>query len=438
MSRILALGYELPQMSNGTIEARSARTWQFIEPLLADGHQVSLLVSHLADQFDVPHSLGGGLIYHRLNMQTFGWRNRANRLLEAFKPDGLLGVMFNSCLRATRLGAHWPIWMDLYGDKIAESQVSEFVGNSTRGSRTMFRYLDRILRGGDVYSTCSTPQKYALAGQLGMVSRLDWRTFGYEFVHAILPGAPAEPETNSLSPAGLGELPDDAFIVLWCGGYNVWTDVDTLFQGLSQAMAKDPRIVYVSVGAGVDLENNDSYERLLEKIERSPFRDRFHMQGWRPVGDIPAYYNLAHVGINLDTFHYETVLGTRTRLVEMMHHGLPVISTIGCELSDLIRANGTGYTFPIGDVDQLASLILAMAADPQARRALADRASSFVAERLSFKETTRPFRDWAKDPYYAPDRMSKGQKFDARRVEYLLRSLVRGVLWDLWSLERGE
>jgi hypothetical protein len=57
--------------------------------------------------------------------------------------------------------------------------------------------------------------------------------------------------------------------VLWCGGYNVWTDVDTLFQALNQAMEKDPRIHYVSAGEGVRLANNNSYERFLEMIASS-------------------------------------------------------------------------------------------------------------------------------------------------------------------------
>ncbi|HEX2990154.1 MAG TPA: hypothetical protein VHO49_05710, partial [Anaerolineales bacterium] len=158
-------------------------------------------------------------------------------------------------------------------------------------------YLKLILRHADKYSTCSTPQKFALVGQLSMASRLNRHTMGYEFAHAILPCAPSDHSRLSPKLVLRGEqVPEDAFVVLWCGGYNVWTDVETLFQALNQAMEKDPRIHYVSAGAGVRLMNNNSYERFLEMISHSPHRDRFHMLGWQPSSVVPGLYPQADVG----------------------------------------------------------------------------------------------------------------------------------------------
>jgi glycosyltransferase involved in cell wall biosynthesis len=214
--------------------------------------------------------------------------------------------------------------------------------------------------------------------------------------------------------------------------------VETLFQALSQAMERDPRIVFMSVGAGVKLTQNDRYERLLAKIEASPFRQRFHMLGWRPANEVPDYYRQADVGLNLDTFHYETLLGTRTRLVEMMRHGLPVITSLGCELSSLIHTQGLGFTFPIGDADTLCTHILKLANDPVVRQATAERARAYVSQQLSFSETTRPFRAWAHRPYHAPDRLGGSSHYDLREVEFFLRSVMRTLLWDFWALERGE
>ena len=51
MSRVLVLGYELPALAEGAVEARSYRTWQFVEPLVADGHHVCLIISGQADRF---------------------------------------------------------------------------------------------------------------------------------------------------------------------------------------------------------------------------------------------------------------------------------------------------------------------------------------------------------------------------------------------------
>jgi glycosyltransferase involved in cell wall biosynthesis len=439
MSRILVLGYELPTLAEGAVEARSYRTWQFVEPLLADDHQVCLVINGQSGRFDATHPLGPLLSYHQVAMQRPGWPSRLNRLHDQFKPDGVLAVMFNNCLRVTRLVTERPIWMDIYGDKLAEAQIGSYFRQSSRGFRNMFRYLREVLTQGDVYSTCSTPQKYSLVGQLGMVSRLNRHTLGYEFVYPVLPGAPACPRDTNSGPTLRGDLvPTDAFVVLWCGGYNVWTDVDTLFQALDEAMSRDPRVFFVSVGGSVKIGQNNAYDRLLAMIETSAHRHRFHVLGWRPAGEIPAYYRQAEVGISLDALHYETLLGTRTRLVEMMRHGLPVITSVGCELSAIIHDQELGLTFPIGDAAALRDRILALAGDPTGRQILAERAQRYVAHQLSFSETTRPFREWARRPYHAPDRVETGRRCSLQEIEPYLRSVARGILWRLWALERAD
>jgi glycosyltransferase involved in cell wall biosynthesis len=439
MSRILVMGHELPGMAEGTIEARSYRTWQFVEPLLENGHEVCLIASHQENQWNVAHSIRNSLVYHRLNLSERNWLGKANTISTEFKPDAVLAVMFNNGLRATRLAHKRPLWIDLYGDRVTENQIAAHTRGSNRGLEISLEYLKLISQHADKFSTCSTPQKFALVGQLGMASRLNRHTMGYEFVHPILPGASSKREaiTPELAVRG-NQVPQDAFIVLWAGGYNVWTDVDTLFQALDQAMGKDPRIQYISAGAGVKLTNNNSYERFLEMIATSKYRDRFHMLGWQPSTVMPGLYQQADVGVNLDAFHYETLLGTRTRLVEMMHYGLPVITTLGCELSYIVENHGLGLTFPIGDAKTFAGHILSIAKDKNLKQKFATQAESYVNNQLSFQTTTQPFQEWVKNPAYAPDRAEKRSRLEIEELANSLRARARRLLWKFWALERGE
>lgn len=439
MSRILVLGYELPGLADGAVEARSYRTWQFVEPLLACGHQVCLIASYQENQLDVAHDVHPSLTYHRVNLMEFNWLKRVNSVSERFQPDATLCIMLNNGLRGTRLANKKPLWIDLYGDRVSEGQVSSHTRKSNRGIKILFQYLDIILRQADAYSTCSTPQKFEVVGQLGMVERLNRETIGYDFVHAILPGAPSQPREIRETIQVRGEkVPEDAFIVLWCGGYNVWTDVQTLFWGLNDAMERDPRIHYVSAGAAVSMQNNNSYERLLDLINRSPNKHRFHMLGWQPSSVIPGLYQQADVGVNLDASHYETMLGTRTRLVEMMHHGLPVITTLGCELSYIVKNQELGLTFRIGDAKAFANQIRALAKDQSLQQKLAQRASDYTRHELSFEQTTQSFLEWASEPSFAPDRRKKKAGFHIRDLEFNLRAILRSILWKVWALERGE
>src|SRR5262249_49329302 len=141
MSRILVLGYELPSMAEGAIEARSYRTWQFVEPLLSNGYEVCLIASRRKNQLNVSHNLNQSLIYHRLNLMEFNWRARANAICHDFQPDATLAIMLNNGLRATRLARRQPLWIDLYGDRVAEGQVSSHTRQSDRGMKILFEYL---------------------------------------------------------------------------------------------------------------------------------------------------------------------------------------------------------------------------------------------------------------------------------------------------------
>jgi hypothetical protein len=219
MSRILVLGYELASMAQGTVEARSYRTWQFVEPLLADGHEVCLIASQRErmEQLNIPQTISPALTYHRLNLMKFNWLKRVNSICNEYQPDATLGIMLNNGLRATRLSRRQPLWIDLYGDRVSEGQVSSHTRNSNRGLKILFEFLDIILRNADQYSACSTPQKFALVGQLGMVSRLNRRTMGYDFVHAVLPGVPskhAEIEIKKTLKVRGEMIPQDAFVVM--------------------------------------------------------------------------------------------------------------------------------------------------------------------------------------------------------------------------------
>jgi glycosyltransferase involved in cell wall biosynthesis len=262
---------------------------------------------------------------------------------------------------------------------------------------------------------------------------------GYEFVHAVLPGAPSQyAEIRPELKLRGNIVPEDAFIVLWCGGYNVWTDVDTLFRALTRAMDADPRIHYVSAGAGVRLANNNSYERFGEMIAQSPHCERFHLLGWQPSSVVPGLYQQADVGVNLDAFHYETQIGTRTRLVEMMHHGLPVLTTLGCELSIIIKGQELGLTFDIGDDVTFANQILTLAKENGLQKKLARQAQEYTNRQLSFQRTTDALQEWIKEPKFAPDRDKQQSKFDIHELEHGLRAGVRSLLWKIWALERGD
>lgn len=445
MTKVLLIGYNPPQIvPDVKIEAAHYRTWQFLEPLLEDGHQICLCAGtrrESARAENVPPAWRERLQYCPIPFGSGDWVKQMQAAHDAFQPDCVVAVNFSHCLYATKLKTDAPIWMEIYGDMLTIMQASYYRKRSDRGLDTQIAFMAEVLRKGDVFSGCGRAQCHMLVGELAMVGRLNQHTFGYEFTREILPGSP--PQAASALSARAGRpflaahgISEDDFVLLWCGGYNTWTDVDTLFCGLEQAMQANPRLHYVSVGANTYNAPDNVYVRFGEMAAKSAFAERYHLLGWRPWSEMADFYRESDAGINIDALHYETIFGTRTRLVEMIAAGLPVVTSLGAELSYLLRDYGAALTFAVGDWQGLGAALARLAGEPELTHSMAQKAWHYAQHDLSFGVTTEPLRAWVAAPVHAPDRRALTTGDALRTAGYRARSALRLMLWRTAGQDR--
>jgi len=445
MSKILFVSYNPPQLvHNIKIEAAHYRAWQFLEPLLDDGHSICLCAGARNEQAilaPIPEAWRAQLHHRQIIFGEPGWVKSLQQAHDDFQPDCIVAVNFSHCLYTTRLRTDRPIWMDIYGDMLTIMQAAAYRARSDRGRQTAISFMREVLQKGDVFSGCGLPQQHMMVGELAMVGRLNHRTFGYEFVRTVPPGSPPGrqatiPRQQARTLLAEQTIDEEAFVVLWCGGYNTWTDVETLYKALTWAMAQVPSLHYVSVGANTYEAPDNVYTHLLKLIDQSPYRQRFHMLGWRPWAEIPQFYQESDVGINIDALHYETLYGTRTRLVEMIASGLPVVTSLGAELSYLLRDQTAALTFAVGDWQTMGEQLIKLAHDPALRDQMAQTAYTFATGTLSFTNTTRAVRSWVQHPQLAPDKQQQDLPMKLRQWEYRLRAVMRQALWRVAAAEQ--
>lgn len=455
MARVLLIGYNPPQIvPTVKIEAAHYRTWQFLQPLLDDGHAVCLCAGtreEVAPVDNVPAEWRGRLEYVPIALGASGWSKQLQAAHDRFQPNCVVAVNFSHCLYATKLETTAPIWMEIYGDMLTIMQAAYYRKQSDRGLDTQIAFMREVLRKGDIFSGCGRAQCHMLVGELAMAGRLNRRTFGYEFTRVILPGSPPKtalgaagetagtqaetggPRRTLLAAHGVD---DAAFVVLWCGGYNTWTDVDTLFRGLETAMAANPRLHYVSVGASTYDAPDNQYERLKAMAAQSQHSGRYHLLGWRPWAEMATYYRESDVGINIDALHYETIFGTRTRLVEMIAGGLPVVTSLGAELSYLLSEAGAALTFEVGDWHALGAALERMAGDRELTACMAARALDYARNDLSFATTMKPLREWVTNAQPAPDKGALSAGESLRTLEHRARTKMRTAIWHMTGVDR--
>ena len=114
----------------------------------------------------------------------------------------------------------------------------------------------------------------------------------------------------------------------------------------------------------------------------------FFNEDWVPYEDRQNYLLESDVGVSTHFDHIETAFSFRTRILDYFWAGLPVVSTSGDALSDMIEAAGAGIAVPPNDVGALEDALFDLLSDEQTRSACA-MASAKLADELTWSSRAR-------------------------------------------------
>ena len=409
MTRVFILGQSpLPFEEQGVSYGPGRRTWQLVSPLLDDGHEVCLVASRISGAY--PDNLPpvwehdtAPFPYYSMEDSRFMDVRMLRQLAQEFAPDCVVGVTPFPCSVAADLRLDIPLWADLHGSVMTEAQMKAFVYDDDVYVSHFRQYEVKALDRADHFSCVSQRQVYALIGELGLWGRLNRFTTGHSLVD-LIPLASETPPYEHTKDVIRGVLVDDGdFVVLYSGGYNTWVDVDTLFDGLEQAMSAIPNLVFVSTGGQIQGHDDLTFWRLRQMVAGSPHQRRFHFTGWVPTQDLPNYYLESDLGINTDRFCYEATMGSRHRLLDWMRAGLPFITTPLPEIADYLGQRGAAFLYKPEDPEDLARQLIQLASEPGSLAVAAQRARTMLDSEFTYQKTTEVLRRWVASPRFAPD-----------------------------------
>jgi glycosyltransferase involved in cell wall biosynthesis len=247
-------------------------------------------------------------------------------------------------------------------------------------------------------------------------------------------GISAEPP-NSGAPVLKGVVPGIGRrdrVLLWPGGIWNWFDPLTVIDAVAELAGRrdDVRLFFLGLRHPNPHVPVMRMARLaIERAEKLGLRDRvvFFHEGWIPYEQRGAYLLEADVGVSAHFEDLESRFAFRTRLLDCFWAGLPVVTTTGDVLGDLVERRGLGRALPPRDVrawvDALETLLDDTGAREQARAAIAEVREEFVWSRV-----VEPLRGLVREPGAPiPRRRTLGP--GASWVEWRLRHAVadRGV-----------
>jgi glycosyltransferase involved in cell wall biosynthesis len=275
--------------------------------------------------------------------------------------------------------------------------------------------LSTQLRRGDFFLCASQRQRHFWLGHLAAIGRLSPTVYD------------ADPTTRSLlavAPFGLSGKPPQRTgpglrdtlglgprdkVVLWAGGVYSWFDPLTLLDAVHALRVEHPdlRLVFL----GMRHPNPDVPEmgmagqtRRLAQTLGLTGEQVFFNETWVPYADRQNWLLDADAGVTTHFEHVETTFAFRTRVLDYLWAGLPIVTTDGDAFAELVAAEQLGVVVPAGDPAALAAALQRVLYDDDFAAGCRDRIAA-VAEHYTWETVLAPLVEFCRHPRPAPDRL---------------------------------
>lgn len=304
--------------------------------------------------------------------------------------------------------------LDLYDPMLLEELASH--GGSALDAYLYaehHRYLDTQMRRADFMICASERQRDYWLGRLCALGRLGPDLYALDpsalRLLSVVPfGLPAEAPV--LGPARIrGVLPGITTsdrVFLWGGGIWEWFDPLTPIHAAAALQDAHPEIKLVflagkSPNPGTPVMPMTEAARALALELGALGRSVHFLEDWIPYQERGAILLEADAAFTAHRDHLETRFSFRTRVLDYLWAGLPILTTAGDSMADMVRLEGLGEAIAPGDVSGWAQALLRLGSDDAQRQACAERAS-LAAERFTWERAITPLARYCDAPYHSP------------------------------------
>lgn len=371
----------------------AVRLQAMAEAALHDGHDVHVVV-------DSPESnpLEESIRLHDLRTFDFG---------EMRKEDAVVLSPYLSAPIAWRfLRSGIPFHLDLYCITATEQMAlwARTPGRARDVERTKLRkrYLLHAMRAETIYVSCME-QWLVVAGMF--LSERDWARGGLadaltrkvkEVPMGVkeipFPGGSANPY-----PAHLRNRP----VLLWGGSLWNWFDLPCLIEAfrILQSQGSEAALFFLSGGNRTERASEDDPVRWVHQRAKELGllgTNVFFNEVSVGPNDLAPWLDHCHAGILTNPPSLESISSWRTRLLDLLWAGKPLVSSGRDPLGDRMRRAGAALQVTAGDPSALAEAVTEIVSSPQRRNSMGE-ASRVLAAELSWSRCLAPYLERLSD-----------------------------------------
>ncbi|MBM2811432.1 MAG: glycosyl transferase family 2, partial [Chloroflexi bacterium] len=276
--------------------------------------------------------------------------------------------------------------------------------------------LNAQIRAGDFFLCASEKQRDYWIGMLAANNRINPHQYDADpsvrnLIDVVPFGVQSEPPRRT-APALKGAYPGigvDDRVILWGGGIWEWFDPLTLIRAVGRINETRPEVKLFFMGIK---HPNPLVPDMAMTARAMDLARELNLEGksvffneWVPYDERQNYLLEADVGTSLHFEHLETRYSFRTRVLDYIWAGLPVVCTGGDAVGDLVEKHDLGHVVPVADVDAVVDALCAVLDAPGGRTAYAERFSE-LARDLTWENAIEPLARFCADPHMAPDRVA--------------------------------
>ncbi|WP_349866926.1 glycosyltransferase [Leifsonia sp. WHRI 6310E] len=279
--------------------------------------------------------------------------------------------------------------------------------------------LNEQLERGDFFLCASERQRHFYLGQLAALGRINPANYAddpdLDRLITVVPfGLSEEPPVHERDVLK-GVLPGigaDDKVLLWSGGLYNWFDPRSLIRAVAKLSEThdDVRLFFQGTKhphPGVPemaiVAESRALARELGVLDRSVFFN----DSWVDYADRQNYLTEADAGVSTHFAHVETTFSFRTRILDYLWAGLPMVVTEGDHFAQLVAEEKLGVVVPSGDVDALVAGLESVLYDDAFAKA-ARRNVQKVRQWYFWSAVLEPLTGFVAEPRHAADLVARG------------------------------
>lgn len=278
------------------------------------------------------------------------------------------------------------------------------------------KVLNDQLRRADFVMCASEKQRDLWTGTLASLGRVSAPNYDadptlYRLIDVAPFGLPPEPpvKTHSALRGVVPGIESGDRVIIWGGGLYNWFDPITLIQAVDRLKEKVPTVRLFFMGGR---HPNPLTPEMRTSYESHTLSDRlgltgvhvFFNEGWVDYEQRHNYLLDADIGASLHLHHIETAFSFRTRILDYIWAGLPIVATSGDAFAEMIERHGLGLVVPPQDPGATAEALRRLLEDDDLAKAAA-RAAEGLRSMFAWPQAMQPLRDFCREPAQAPDRI---------------------------------